>query len=55
MSSVDMVNNVYYEEVYPNVYNIDITIKRMSDNAHCARSGYRQVADAFYGVLKAQY
>jgi lysophospholipase L1-like esterase len=52
MSSVDMFYNVASEEVAPNAYNTDITIRRITDNVHCNKFGYAQVADAFYGCLK---
>lgn len=54
MSAVDMVNNVPFEMVKANAYS-DVEIKRVTDNVHCDKAGYQQVADMFYGALKALY
>lgn len=54
MSAVDMVNNVPCETVKANAYSA-VEVKRVTDNVHCDEAGYQQVADAFYGALKALY
>lgn len=54
MSAVDMVHNVPFETVKANAYS-EVEIRRMTDNVHCNQAGYQQVADAFYGALKALY
>lgn len=54
MSAVDMLNNVNTESVQVNAYNSK-TITRIIDNVHCNEYGYEQVADAFYGAIKALY
>lgn len=51
MGAVDMLHNVSRETVPANAYT-EVEITRLTDNVHCDKAGFQQVADAVYGMLK---